>query len=334
MSLGHERARVDRNLALELVRVTEAAALAAARMVGRGDKEGADQAAVDAMRHVLDSVSMDGVVVIGEGEKDKAPMLYNGEQIGDGSPPEVDVAVDPLEGTRLTALGMPNAIAVIALAERGTMFSPGPIVYMEKIAGGPEIADLLDLDRPLPETLKLVADRKGIDIRDVMVVMLDRERHHDAMRSVRDVGARVRLITDGDVAGAMLAVSDNTPVDLLWGIGGTPEGVISAAAIKCIGGQLLGRLWPRSDEERSEAENEGYDLSRILSCDDLVSGDDVFFSATGVTDGDVLQGVRYQGDRGATTESLVMRSRSGTVRRVSARHDRSKLRALTGVRYG
>jgi fructose-1,6-bisphosphatase II len=303
-------------------------------MVGRGDKEGADQAAVDAMRHVLDSVSMDGVVVIGEGEKDKAPMLYNGEQIGDGTPPQVDVAVDPLEGTRLTALGMPNAIAVIALAERGTMFSPGPIVYMEKIAGGPEIADLLDLDRPLPETLKLVADRKGIDIRDVMVVMLDRERHHDAMREVREAGARVRLITDGDVAGAMLAVSDNTPVDLLWGIGGTPEGVISAAAIKCIGGQLLGRLWPRSDEERSAAENEGYDLSRILTCDDLVAGEDVFFSATGVTDGDVLQGVRYQGDRGATTESLVMRSRSGTVRRISARHDRSKLRELTGVRYG
>jgi fructose-1,6-bisphosphatase II len=229
---------------------------------------------------------------------------------------------------------MPNAIAVIALAERGTMFSPGPIVYMEKIAGGPEIADLLDLDRPLPETLKLVADRKGIDIRDVMVVMLDRERHHDAMRSVREVGARVRLITDGDVAGAMLAVSDNTPVDLLWGIGGTPEGVISAAAIKCIGGQLLGRLWPRSDEERSEAQNAGYDLDRVLTCDDLVAGEDVFFSATGVTDGDVLEGVRYQGDRGATTESLVMRSRSGTVRRISARHDRSKLRELTGVRYG
>jgi fructose-1,6-bisphosphatase II len=327
-------ARPDRNLALELVRVTEAAALAAARMVGRGDKEGADQAAVDAMRHVLDSVSMDGVVVIGEGEKDHAPMLYNGERIGDGSPPEVDVAVDPLEGTRLTALGMPNAIAVIALAERGTMFSPGPIVYMEKIAGGPEIADLLDLDRPLPETLKLVAERKGIDIRDVMVVMLDRERHHDAMRQVREAGARVRLITDGDVAGAMLAVSDNTPVDLLWGIGGTPEGVISAAAIKCIGGQLLGRLWPRSDGERSAAEDAGYDLSRVLTCDDLVAGQDVFFSATGVTDGDVLQGVRYQGDRGAMTESLVMRSRSGTVRRISARHDRSKLRALTGVRYG
>jgi fructose-1,6-bisphosphatase II len=326
--------RPDRNLALELVRVTEAAALAAARMVGRGDKEGADQAAVDAMRHVLHSVSMDGIVVIGEGEKDEAPMLYNGEQIGDGTPPQVDVAVDPLEGTRLTALGMPNAIAVIALAERGAMFDPGPAVYMEKIAGGPEIADLLDLDRPLPETIRLIAQRKEIDIRDVMVVMLDRERHHDAMAHVREAGARVRLITDGDVAGAMLAVSENTPVDLLWGIGGTPEGVISAAAIKCIGGELLGRLWPRNDEERQATIDAGYDLSRVLQAEDLVRGEDVFFSATGVTDGDVLQGVRYQGDRGATTESLVMRSRSGTVRRVQARHDRAKLRALTGVRYG
>jgi fructose-1,6-bisphosphatase II len=326
--------RPDRNLALELVRVTEAAALAAARMVGRGDKEGADQAAVDAMRNVLDSVSMDGVVVIGEGEKDRAPMLYNGERIGDGTPPQVDVAVDPLEGTRLTALGMPSALAVIALSERGTMFDPGPAVYMEKIAGGPEVADLLDLDRPLPETLALVAKRKEIDIRDVMVVMLDRERHHDAMREVRDAGARVRLILDGDVSAAMLAVSENSPVDLLWGIGGTPEGVISAAAIKCIGGQLLGRLWPRNEQERAAAVDAGYELSRVLTCDDLVKGEDVFFSATGVTDGDVLQGVRYQGDRGATTESLVMRSRSGTVRRISARHDRSKLRALTGVRYG
>jgi fructose-1,6-bisphosphatase II len=334
VSAAQGNIRPDRNLALELARVTEAAALAAARMVGRGDKEGADQAAVDAMRNVLDSVSMDGIVVIGEGEKDEAPMLFNGEQIGDGSPPQVDVAVDPLEGTRLTALGMPSALAVIALAERGSMFDPGPCVYMEKIAGGPEIADLLDLDRPLPETLKLVAERKGIDIRDVMVVMLDRERHHDAMREVREAGARVRLILDGDVSAALLAVSENSAVDLLWGIGGTPEGVISAAAIKCIGGQLLGRLWPRSDEERQAAIDAGYDLSKRLTVDDLVAGEDVFFSATGVTDGDVLQGVRYQGDRGATTESLVMRSRSGTVRRVSARHDRAKLRALTGVRYG
>jgi fructose-1,6-bisphosphatase II len=286
------------------------------------------------MRHVLESVSMDGVVVIGEGEKDEAPMLYNGEHIGDGSPPQVDIAVDPLEGTRLTALGMPSALSVIALAERDTMFNPGPIVYMEKIAGGPEIADLLDLDRSLPETLGLIAERKKIDIRDVMVVMLDRERHQEAMAEVRDAGARVRLILDGDVSAALLAVSDNSPVDILWGIGGTPEGVITASAIKCIGGELKGRLWPRNDEERAAAEAAGYDLSRVLSCDDLVRSEDVFFSATGVTDGDVLQGVRYQGDRGATTESLVMRSRSGTVRRVSARHDRGKLRTLTGVRYG
>jgi fructose-1,6-bisphosphatase II len=334
LSASESRLRPDRNLALELARVTEAAALAAARMVGRGDKEGADQAAVDAMRYVLDSVSMDGLVVIGEGEKDEAPMLFNGEQIGDGNPPQVDVAVDPLEGTRLTALGMPSALSVIALAERGSMFDPGPCFYMEKIAGGPELTDLLDLDRPLPETLALVAERKSIDIRDVMVVMLDRERHHDAMREVREAGARVRLILDGDVSAALLAVSDNSAVDLLWGIGGTPEGVISAAAIKCTGGQLLGRLWPRNEKERKAALDSGYDLAKVLSCDDLVAGDDVFFSATGVTDGDVLEGVRYQGDRGASTESLVMRSRSGTVRRISARHDRTKLRALTGVRYG
>ena len=326
--------RPDRNLALELVRVTEAAALAAAPLVGLGEKEAADQAAVDGMRHMLHSVKMDGVVVIGEGEKDEAPMLYNGERIGDGSPPQVDIAVDPLEGTRLTALGMPSAIAVIALAERGTMFDPGPCVYMEKIAGGPEIADLLDIDCPLSETLHLIAERKQVDIRDVMVVMLDRERHQEAMREVREAGARVRLILDGDVSAAMLAVSDNTPVDLLWGIGGTPEGVISAAAIKCIGGQLLGRLWPRNDEERRAAIDGGYDLERVLDCDALVAGEDVFFSATGVTDGDVLEGVRYQGDRGATTESLVMRSRTGTVRRISARHDRAKLRSMSGVRYG
>jgi fructose-1,6-bisphosphatase II len=334
MSSSSAGSKPDRNLALELVRVTEAAALAAARMVGRGDKEGADQAAVDAMRHVLDSISMDGVVVIGEGEKDEAPMLYNGERIGDGSPPQVDIAVDPLEGTRLAAFGMPSALAVIALSERGSMFDPGPCVYMEKIAGGPEIADLLDLDRPLSETLALIAERKNRDIRDVMVVMLDRARHHEAMREVREAGARVRLITDGDVSASLLAVSENSSVDLLWGIGGTPEGVISAAAIKCIGGQLLGRLWPRDDDERSAAVDAGYDLKRILTCNDLVTGDDAFFSATGVTDGDVLEGVRYQGDRGASTESLVMRSRSGTVRRISARHDRAKMRQLGVYVYG
>jgi fructose-1,6-bisphosphatase II len=323
----------DRNLALELVRVTEAGALATARMVGRGDKEGADQAAVDAMRHVLDSVSMDGVVVIGEGEKDEAPMLYNGERIGDGTPPLVDIAVDPLEGTRLAALGMPSALTVIALSERGTMFDPGPCVYMEKLAGGPDVADLLDLERPLPETLRLVAQRRGVDIRDVVVVMLDRPRHEAQMAAVRAAGARVRLIIDGDVSASLLAVSDNAPVDLLWGIGGTPEGVISAAAIKCLGGQMLGRLWPRDDAERQAAKDAGYELDRVLTIDDLIRSNDVFFSATGVTDGDVLQGVRYTRDGHATTESMVMRTRSGTVRRVSARHDRAKLRDLNAGRF-
>ncbi len=327
-------ARLDRNLALELVRVTEYAALAAGRLVGMGDKEAADQAAVDAMRLVLETVGMDGLVVIGEGEKDEAPMLYNGEHIGDGTPPAVDIAVDPLEGTTLTARGMPSALSVIALAERGSMFDPGPCMYMEKIAGARDIADLLDLDRPFEETLALVAQRRGVDIGDVMVVMLDRPRHEEATAVIRRAGARVRFIADGDVSAALLAVSDDSPVDLLWGIGGTPEGVISAAAVKCIGGQLLGRLWPRDDDERRAAQDAGYDLARVLTVDDLISSDNCFFSATGVTDGDVLQGVRYQGVGGATTESLVMRTHSGTVRRVHARHDRTKLRAITGGRTG
>jgi fructose-1,6-bisphosphatase II len=325
--------RPDRNLALELVRVTEAAALAAARLIGMGDKEAADQAAVDAMRVVLDTVHMDGVVVIGEGEKDEAPMLFNGERIGDGTEPQVDIAVDPLEGTRLTALGMPSALAVIALSPRGTMFDPGPCVYMEKLAGGPDLADLLDLDRPIGETLARVAERRACDIRDIMVVVLDRPRHEEGIAVIREAGARVRLITDGDVSASLLAVSDRSPVTLLWGIGGTPEGVISAAAIKCIGGGLVGRLWPRDEEERRAAIDAGYDLDRVLSQDDLVRGDDCFFSATGVTDGDVLQGVRYEG-AAATTESIVMRSRTGTVRRVQARHNRPKLRAYIGERYG
>jgi len=325
--------RPDRNLALELVRVTEGAALAAARLIGMGEKEEADQAAVDAMRLVLSTVHMDGVVVIGEGEKDEAPMLYNGEQIGDGSPPHVDIAVDPLEGTRLTALGMPNAVAVIALSARGTMFDPGPVMYMEKLAGGEDIADLLDLDVPLGETVRRVAERRACDIRDVMVVTLDRPRHEEGMKAIRDAGARVRLITDGDVAASLLAVSDRSPVSLLWGIGGTPEGVISSAAIKCIGGGFVGRLWPRDDDERKAAVEQGYDLDKQMTQDDLVRGDDCFFSATGVTDGDVLQGVRYLG-RTATTESIVMRSRSGTVRRVRAEHNRTKLREITGERYG
>jgi fructose-1,6-bisphosphatase II len=334
MSGDPSTTRPDRNLALELVRTTEAAALSAARLVGKGDKEAADQAAVDAMRLVLDGVQMDGTVVIGEGEKDEAPMLYNGERVGDGQPPEVDVAVDPLEGTTLTAKGQPNALAVIALSERHSMFDPGPCVYMEKISGGDDIADLLDLDRPLGETLGLVAERRGKDIRDVMVVMLDRERNEAAMAAVRDAGARLRLISHGDVSASLLAVSDNSPVDVMFGIGGTPEGVISAAATKCLAGGFVGRLWPRDDGERRAAIEQGYQLDRQLDQDTLVKGNDCFFAATGVTDGDVLQGVRYPTPRAATTESLVMRSRTHTVRRIQARHNREKLRAYNAGLYG
>jgi len=330
MSPDPTHQRPDRNLALELVRVTEAAALAAAPLVGRGDKEAADQAAVDGMHYMLQSIQMDGVVVIGEGEKDEAPMLANGERIGDGSPPEVDIAVDPLEGTTLAAHGMPSALAVIALSARGTMFDPGPCVYMEKMAGSPEISDLLDLDRPLGESVRLIAQRKGCEVADVMVVVLDRPRHEQGIAAIREAGARVRLIAHGDVSAALLAVTERSPVDLLWGIGGTPEGVISAAAVKCLGGQLLGRLWPRDDSERRAALDGGYDLERVLTRDDLIAGEDVFFSATGITDGDVLQGVRYPSAGGATTESLVMRTRSGTVRRIMATHDRAKLAALRG----
>ena len=326
-------AKPDRNLALELVRVTEAAALAAARWVGKGEKESADGAAVDAMRLLLETVPMDGIVVIGEGEKDEAPMLYNGERIGDGSPPEVDIAVDPLEGTTLTARGMPSALSVIALAERGTMFDPGPCVYMEKIAGSSEVADCLSLDDPLPEVIGRVAERKGKPVADVTVIMLDRPRHEEQVGVIRETGARIRFISDGDVSAALFAVSAEAGVDLLWGIGGTPEGVISAAAIKCIGGQLLGRLWPRNDDERQAAIDAGYDLDEVLDAERLVAGKDVFFAATGVTDGELLQGVRYSRGK-ATTESLVMRSRSGTVRTVSARHDQAKLREVTGGRFG
>ena len=334
--IAHEQRsgdRPDRNLALELVRVTEAAALAAAGWVGRGDKEAADQAAVDAMRLLLETVPMDGLVVIGEGEKDEAPMLYNGESIGDGSPPIADIAVDPLEGTTLTARGFPGALAVIALAERGTMFDPGPCVYMEKLAAAPSLADCLDLNAPLTDVIAAIADRKGSGTNEVTVIVLDRPRHEETVAEIRDSGARIRFITDGDVQAALLAVSEGTGVDLLWGIGGTPEGVLSAAAIKSLGGRLLGRLWPRNDEERKAAEDAGYDLDRVLETDDLVSGSDVFFAATGVTDGDLLQGVRYLDGR-ATTESLVMRSRSGTVRKVEATHDTKKLSVITGGRYG
>jgi fructose-1,6-bisphosphatase II len=316
--------RPDRNLALELVRTTEYAAVACARWIGRGEKESADQAAVDAMRMMLDTVAMDGTVVIGEGEKDEAPMLYNGERIGDGSPPEVDIAVDPLEGTELCAKGMPNAIATIAVADRGTMFDPGPCVYMLKMATSRDLAHLLDLDRPLADTLKLMAKEKGCDVTDIVVIMLDRPRHDEAMKEIREVGARIRLIPHGDVSASLSAVTEGSAVDLLWGIGGTPEGVLSASAIQCTGGQIVGRLWPRTNEERQAALDAGYDLDEVLDKDRLVSGDNVFFAATGVTDGEMLEGVHFAGGN-AYTESVSMRSRSGTVRTVTARHDRSKL---------
>lgn len=322
----------DRNLALELVRVTEVAALAASRWIGRGDKLAADGAAVDAMRLLLDTVPMDGVVVIGEGEKDEAPMLFNGEKIGDGSPPVVDIAVDPLEGTTLTARGFGGALAVIALSERGSMFDPGPCVYMEKLAAASEFKDLLTFDEPIGEVIRKIGERKGGGPEDVTLTILDRPRHQEVVEQVREVGATIRFITDGDVQGALLAVSDNTGIDLLWGIGGTPEGVLAAAAIKCLGGEIIGKLWPRDDEERQAAIDAGYDLDRVLTSNDLVSGEDVFFAATGVTDGDLLDGVHRSKDH-ATTESLIMRSRSGTVRKVGARHDRAKLRAVTGGRY-
>jgi fructose-1,6-bisphosphatase II len=323
----------DRNLALELVRVTEAAALNAARWVGRGDKESADQAAVDGMRAVLDTVLMDGVVVIGEGEKDEAPMLFNGERVGSGQGPEVDVAVDPLEGTRLTALGQQNAIAVIAVAERGTMFFPGAALYMDKIATGPEAADAIDITAPPEENVRRVAEAKGKTPRDVTVIVLERDRHERLIADLRAAGARVTLIRDGDVAPAIAAAHGGiAEVDLLMGIGGTPEGVIAAAAIKCLGGALQGRLWPRNDDERRRLHEAGYEIERVLTTDDLVRGDDVFVAATGVTSGALLRGVRYTPD-GAVTDSIVMRSRSGTVRRVEAEHAFEKLSALSGLEY-
>ena len=322
----------DRNLAMELARVTEAAALSAARWQGRGDKEAADQAAVDAMRLMLDTVSMAGVVVIGEGEKDEAPMLYNGEEVGNGEPPEVDVAVDPIDGTTLTAKGMNGALAVVAVADRGTMFDPGPCVYMEKIAAGEEARDVIDLEAPIADNLAKVAKVKGGLTEDVTVTILDRDRHEQIVKEVREAGARIRFITDGDVAGAIAAARERSGVDLLIGIGGTPEGVIAAAALKCLGGVIQGRLWPRNDEERDAAVQAGYDLDRVLTTDDLVAGENVFFAATGVTDGEFMQGVRYRGES-AVTQSLVMRSRSGTVRMIEALHRREKLKKYSTIQY-
>jgi fructose-1,6-bisphosphatase II len=333
ITLETEPSAPDRNLALELARVTEAAALAAGRWVGRGDKNGADGAAVSAMRQLISTVSMNGVVVIGEGEKDKAPMLFNGEQVGDGTGPECDVAVDPIDGTRLTANGMPNAIAVIAVSARGSMYDPAAVFYMSKLVTGPEAADLVDIDAPPAANIAAVARARHCSPHDVTVVMLDRERHSELIAQVRDSGARIKLITDGDVAGAILAAREGTGVDLLLGIGGTPEGIISACAIKCIGGVMLAKLAPRDELEREKAVAAGHDLDRVLTTDDLVSSDDAFFAATGITDGDLLQGVRYRSGGGATTHSLVMRARSGTIRNIYSEHALWKVSRYSVVPY-
>ena len=322
----------DRNLAMELARVTEAGAMASARWVGRGDKNRADDAAVNAMRQLINTVSMNGVVVIGEGEKDDAPMLYNGEQVGDGSGALCDVAVDPIDGTRLTANGMPNAISVIAVSARGSMYDPSAVYYMSKLVTGPEAADLVDIEAPAAANIAAVARAKSCSPSDVTVVMLDRPRHAGLIDEVRAAGARIKLLTDGDVAGAIMAAREGTGVDLLLGIGGTPEGIIAACAIKCLGGVILGKLEPRDDAERAKALDAGHDLSRVLSTDDLVASDDAFFAATGITDGELLAGVRYRSG-GATTHSLVMRARSGTLRNIYAEHQLWKLSAYSSVDF-
>ena len=322
----------DRNLALELVRATEAAAMAAGRWVGRGDKEIVDQAAVDAMRPVLNTISMRGTVVIGEGEKDEAPMLFNGEEVGDGTGAECDVAVDPIDGTTLMAKGMPNAVSVLAVAERGTMYDPSAVFYMEKLATGPEAADVVDITAPPGENIRRVAKAKGLQVEDVTVCVLDRPRHEDLVQQVRAAGARITFMSDGDVAGAIMAARETTGVDLLLGIGGTPEGIIAAAAMTCLGGVLQGRLWPRDDEERAKAIAAGHDLDQVLTTHDLVRSDNVFFVATGITDGELLQGVRYR-HGGAQTHSIVMRSKSGTIRLIDSSHSLTKLRAYSAVDF-
>ncbi|MBW1597331.1 class II fructose-bisphosphatase [Streptomyces sp. JJ38] len=322
----------DRNLALELVRVTEAGAMASGRWVGRGDKNGADGAAVKAMRTLVSTVSMNGVVVIGEGEKDEAPMLFNGERVGDGTGPECDVAVDPVDGTTLTAKGMANAVSVLAVAERGAMFDPSAVFYMDKLATGPEAAEYVDINAPASVNVRRVAKAKGCAPEDVTVVILDRPRHEGIVREVREAGARIKFISDGDVAGAIMAVREGTGVDLLLGVGGTPEGIIAACAIKCLGGTIQGKLWPKDDTERQRALDAGHDLDRVLHTDDLVSGENVFFVATGITDGDLLRGVRYRAET-AYTQSLVMRSKSGTIRQIDSTHRLAKLRAYSAIDF-
>ena len=323
----------DRNLALELVRVTEAAAMAAGRWVGRGDKNGADDVAVNAMRVMIASIGMAGTVVIGEGEKDEAPMLYNGEKVGDGNGPECDVAVDPIDGTTLAAKGMSNAVSVLAVAPRGTMYDPSAVFYMDKLVAGPEAADVVDIRLPVAENISRVAKSKGSGAEDVTVVILDRPRHADLVEQVRATGARIKFISDGDVAGAIMAARPDTGIDLLLGVGGTPEGIITACAMKCMGGVIQGRLWPTDDEERQRALDAGHDLDAVLSTDDLVTGDDCFFVATGITDGELMKGVRYRAG-GATTHSLVMRSRSGTIRNITSEHRLRKLKAYSAINFG
>ncbi len=326
------RPRPDRNLAMELVRVTEAGAMAAGRWVGRGDKNGGDGAAVDAMRALIQTVSMRGTVVIGEGEKDEAPMLFNGEEVGDGTGAECDVAVDPVDGTTLMAKGMPNAVSVLAVADRGAMYDPSAVFYMDKIATGPIAADVVDIRLPVKENIRRVAKAKKAWPADVTVVILDRPRHEALAQEVRDAGARIKFITDGDVAGAIAAAREGTGVDLLLGIGGTPEGIITACALKCMGGALQGRLWPKDDDEKQKAIDAGHDLDRVLDIDDLVRGD-VFFVATGITDGELLRGVQYRSG-GCTTQSLVMRSRSGTIRSIESLHSLEKLNQYSAVPFG
>ncbi len=322
----------DRNLALELVRVTEAAAMAAGRWVGRGDKNGADGVAVNAMRTLISTVGMRGVVVIGEGEKDNAPMLFNGEEVGDGTGPECDVAVDPIDGTTLAAKGMANAIAVMAVAPRGSMYDPSAVFYMEKLVTGPDAADVVDIRNPVAENINQVAKAKGCSAADVTVVLLDRPRHEGLAQEIRETGARIKFISDGDVAGAIMAARAGTGIDLLLGIGGTPEGIIAACAMKCLDGVIQARLWPKDDDERQRAIDAGHDLDRVLSTDDLVNGDDVFFVATGITDGELMQGVRYRAG-GASTHSLVMRSRSGTIRSITSEHKLRKLMSYAAVDF-
>ena len=331
-SVPSRREKPDRNLALELVRVTEAAAMAAGRFVGRGDKNGGDGAAVDAMRQLVGSVSMRGVVVIGEGEKDEAPMLFNGEEVGNGDGPDCDVAVDPVDGTTLMAKGMPNAVAVLAVAERGAMFDPSAVFYMEKIAVGPEAAGVIDLGAPVAENIRRVAKAKSSAVSDITVCVLDRPRHDDLIVAIREAGARIQLISDGDVAGAIAAARPDSGVDILLGTGGTPEGIIAAAAMRCMGGEIQGRLAPKDEAERQKALDAGHDLDRILGTEDLVSGENVFFCATGITDGDLLRGVRYRAG-GATTQSIVMRSKSGTLRMIDGYHRLEKLREYSSVNF-